>query len=175
MPRPNASEYDPYFQPYIDLAPEDDVLEALERQIGETLALMRGVSDAQGNERHPPYKWSVKEVIGHLADGERVLGYRALCFARGDATPLPGYDETSYLQSTHFDRRKLSDLLSEFEIVRRSHIPFFRALTEQEWSRKGVANGRSISVRALAFVIVGHGRHHTRILQRRLEKAAANA
>jgi DinB superfamily len=172
MPRPKSSEHAPFYQRYIDLVPEADVIHALETQIGETLAVMRGVSESQGNERHPPYTWSIKEVIGHLADSERIFGYRALRFARGDTTPLPGFDENEYVCAAHFDRQKLSDLIAGFEALRRAHVLLFRTLTEEEWSRQGEANGKPMSVRALAFVIAGHGRHHTNILQRRLEKAA---
>jgi hypothetical protein len=172
MTRPQSSEYAPDYQPYIALVPEDDILAALETQLGDTLAVLRGVTEAQGNQRHPPYTWSVKEVIGHLTDCERILGYRALRFARDDTTPLPGFDENVYARAAEFDRLPLRDLLAQFEAVRRSYLFFFRGLTEAAWGRTGQANGQPITVRALAYAIVGHARHHTAILRKRLSTPA---
>lgn len=175
MPRPSSTEHIPYFSRYIDLVPEEDILAALESQLGETLDVMRGVSEAVGNQRHSPYTWSIKEVIGHLADAEAIFGYRALRFARADKTPLPGFDENAYVPVAHFDRLSLRELLSRFEALRRYHLSFFRTLTEEEWSRQGEANGKPMSVRAIAYTIAGHGRHHAAILQRRLAGAKASA
>lgn len=171
MPRPNPTEYAPYYEKYIALVPEDDVLAAMEAHLGDVLALLRPVPEEQGNVRHPPYTWSVKEVVGHMADTERVFGYRALRFARGDATPLPGFDENDYARAAESDRRPLRDLVAEFEAVRRSHLWLFRNLPEAAWSRSGKANDNPISVRAAAYVIVGHARHHTAILRQRLSRA----
>jgi hypothetical protein len=168
MHRPGPTEYDPYYGKYIALVPEGDILAALEAQLGETLALLRPVPEDQGGVRHPPYTWSVKEVVGHLTDSERVFGYRALRFARGDATPLPGFDENAYARAADSDRCSLSDLVSEFEAVRRSHLWLFRGLPASAWAQVGEANGSAVSVRALAYIIAGHGRHHTAILRRRL-------
>lgn len=170
MPRPASTEYAPYFEKYLALVPEEDILGALESQIGDTVSLLRGVSEEQANTRHPPYTWSVKEVVGHLMDGERIFGYRALRFARGDATPLPGFDEKEYASVAQFDRCRLGDLLSEFEAVRRSNVWLFRNLPPEAWPRSGVAFNNSVSVRALAYILVGHARHHTGILKKRLGK-----
>jgi hypothetical protein len=171
MPRPNSTEYNPDFGKYVALVPEEDILPALASQLEDTLALLRPVPEAQGNVRHPPYTWSVKEVVGHVTDCERVFGYRALRFARGDATPLAGFDENDYARAAESDRRPLADLVSEFEALRRSHLGMFGSLPEAAWLRSGTANGNSVSVRALAYVIVGHVRHHTAILRRRLSGA----
>jgi phosphinothricin acetyltransferase len=171
--RPDASEHAPYYQKYIALVPEDDVLAALEAQLGETLAVVGGLPEARGGERHPPYTWSVKEVVGHLTDTERVMGYRALRFARADSTPLPGFDENAFARAADFDRVPLRELVQEFEAVRRSHLLLFRHLDEAAWSRAGEANGDRVTVRALAYILVGHGRHHTAILGRRLSPAPA--
>jgi hypothetical protein len=168
MHRPSPTEYAPYYGKYVALVPEDDILAALEAQLAELLALLRAVPEEEGNVRHPPYTWSVKEVVGHLTDGERIFGYRALRFARGDTTPLPGFDENEYARVAGFDNSPLADLVLEFEAVRRSHLWLFRNLPEAAWARVGEANGSAVSVRALAYIIAGHGRHHTAILRRRL-------
>jgi hypothetical protein len=167
--RPEATEYASFQADYIALVPEDNILAVLESQLEEMLALFRGATEEQGNTRHPPYTWSVKEVIGHLADAERVFGYRALCFARQDPTPLPGFDENAYVRSAGFDTYRLSDLVAEFEFLRRSHLCFFRGLSEAAWQQRGVANGHPVSVRALAYIMAGHARHHGAILRRRLK------
>jgi hypothetical protein len=170
MSRPGSSDYMPYYHKYITLVPEDDILAALETQLGETLEVLLGVAEAQGNQRHPPYTWSVKEVVGHVTDCERIFGYRALRFARGDQTPLPGFDENVYMRLAEFDRMPLRDLVGQFEAVRRSHLFLFRSLGDEAWSRSGDANGSPVSVRALAYIVVGHARHHTAILRQRLSK-----
>ena len=171
MPRPAPSEYAPYYAKYIDLVPEEDILAALEAQLAETLAVLRPAPESQGNVRHPPYTWTVKEVVGHLTDTERVMGYRALRFARGDATPLPGFEENDYAREGQSDRVRLADLVGEFEAVRRSHVWLFRTLPEAAWARGGEANGSPVTVRALAYIMAGHARHHTAILRKRLEGA----
>ncbi|MBO0699023.1 MAG: DinB family protein [Zavarzinella sp.] len=168
MARPDPSEYAPYYAKYIDLVPEEDVLGALEAQLAETLAVLRPAPESQGNVRHPPYTWTVKEVVGHLTDTERVMGYRALRFARADATPLPGFDEEKYAPAGEFDRIPLRDLVAEFEAVRRSHLYLFRHLPAAAWDRGGKANDNPVTVRALAYIIAGHGRHHSAILRKRL-------
>jgi hypothetical protein len=171
MPRPDPTEHAPYYGKYVALVPEDDVLAALEGELARTLALLRGVPDEEARRRHPPYTWSVKEVVGHLVDAERVFGYRAMRFARGDATPLPGFDENAYVPTGQFDRRPLADIAAEFEALRRSHLALFRGLPPDAWDRRGSANNNEISVRALAYILVGHERHHTAILRRRLSAA----
>jgi hypothetical protein len=168
--RPEPAEYSPANGTYITLVPEADILAVLEGQLEEMLALFHGVTEEQGNTRHPPYTWSVKEVIGHVTDAERVFGYRALCFARRDATPLPGFDENAYVRSAGFDAYRLRDLVAEFEFLRRSHLCFFRGLPAEAWQRRGVANGNPVSVRALAYILAGHARHHGAILRRRLQR-----
>ena len=169
--RPAPAEYAPYYETYIRLVPEADVLPVLEAQVEETLALLRNVPEAVANTRHPPYTWSVKEVIGHLTDAERVFGYRALRIARGDPTPLPGFDENAYVRAASFDARPLPALLAEFEAVRRSHLHLFRSLDDAAWRRDGVANDNRVSVRALAWILAGHVRHHLAILRKRLASA----
>jgi hypothetical protein len=168
MPRPAATEFSSGNAAYIDLVPEDDVVKLLDQQLAEFLGLLAHVSEADGNVCHAPYTWSVKQVVGHLIDCERVFGYRALRFARGDTTPLPGFDEVPYAQAAESNRCRLRDLVAEFEALRRSHILFWRHLPEAAWTRVGEANGQPVSVRALAYIMAGHARHHLAILHRRL-------
>jgi hypothetical protein len=170
MHRPPATEYAPYYEKYIALVPEDDILAVLEGQLAETLALLRPIPEAKGGQRHPPYTWSIKEVVGHLNDTERIFGYRALRFARSDSTPLPGFDENAYVRAAEFDLVPLYELVSEFEALRRSHLFLLASLSEIAWGRVGQANGNDVSVRALAYIIAGHTRHHTAILRQRLSR-----
>jgi hypothetical protein len=168
MQRPSPEEYAPHFHSYISLVPDGDIRTVLERQLAETLGFFRGVTEAQGGQRHPPYTWSIKEVVGHLTDCERIFGYRALRFARGDSTPLPGFDENAYMPVAQFDRLPLAELVRQFEAVRRSHILLFGAMPEEAWSRRGEANSDGISVRALAYAMAGHELHHMAIVRKRL-------
>ncbi len=168
MPRPDKTEFTGFQANYIDLVPETDVLAAMSAQLDEALALWRRIPEAQGDVCHEPYTWTVKQVIGHLIDGERIFGYRALRFARGDTTPLPGFEENDYAKSGGYEQLALSDLVNEFEAVRRSSLWLFRNLPEAAWGRGGDANGNHISVRALAYIIVGHVRHHGSILRKRV-------
>jgi hypothetical protein len=168
MHRPGPTEYAPFYANYIAHVPEEDVLAALETQLADMLALLRAVPEEQGDVRHAPYTWSVKEVVGHLIDGERVFGYRALRFSRGDTTPLPGFDENEYARAANFDRLPLRDLVAELEAVRQSNVWLFRNLPPEAWARSGEANDTPVSVRALAYILVGHGRHHIAILRKRL-------
>jgi hypothetical protein len=166
--RPAAGEYAAFYANYVALATEDDVIAALSNQLDDTLTLLRGQSEAVANTRHAPYTWSVKQVVGHVTDAERVFSYRAMRFARKDATALPSFDENSYVDNANFDKSSLSELLDEFEHLRRADISFFRQLSAEAWSRTGIASNNSVTVRALAYVIVGHTRHHMNIMKKRL-------
>lgn len=167
MTRPNPTEYAPHFEKYISLAPESDIVTTLGKQIEGTLGLLRGLSEAQGNLRYAPGKWSVKEVIGHLIDAERIFAYRALRFARNDQTPLPGFDENSYAANSSYGSRGLADIAEEFEIVRKSNLYLFKNLDGESWARRGLSNNNEISVRALAYITAGHELHHVGIIRSR--------
>ncbi len=167
MIRPDSTEYAPYFEKYIALVPDGDIAVTLGRQIEDTLSLIRGLSEAQGDLRYAPGKWSVKEVIGHLIDAERIFAYRALRFARDDSTPLPGFDENRYVANAGFGSRSLADLADEFEYTRKSNVHLFKHLDADSWLRRGAANDNEISVRAIAYVIAGHELHHVGILRTR--------
>jgi hypothetical protein len=171
MARPEASEYARSYENYIRLVPEEDVVEAMRSELARTLEVLRAVPEDESLRRHPPYSWSIRQVVGHLSDSERVFGYRALRFARGDATPLPGFDENVYAAAAQSDRIALSDLADEFEGLRRSHLGLFAGLPEDAWDRRGVANQAEISVRALAYAVVGHERHHMGIVRKRLGRS----
>lgn len=162
--RPNPTEYAEYFGRYILKVPDGDVVEILAQQIEDTVRLLAGVTDQQALVRYAPGKWSVKEVVGHIADTERVMSYRALRFARGDAAPLAGFDENAFVAHAGFDRRPLGDLVEELRAVRRATVALFRGLDPEAALRRGVANEKPVSVRALAYIIAGHERHHREIL-----------
>jgi hypothetical protein len=166
--RPGAGEYASFYEPYVALATEADIVAALSDQLDDTLKLLRGLPESVANTRHAPYTWSVKQVVGHITDGERVFSYRAMRFARNDPTALPGFDEKPYVDNANFDDNALSLILDEFEHLRRANISFFRQLSPEARARTGIASNNPISVRALAYVIVGHARHHTNILRKRL-------
>src|SRR5262249_40756910 len=147
MTKPEPTEYAPYYGKYIALVPDGEIVVTLGKQIEDTLGLLRGLGEAQGDLRYAPGKWSVKEVIGHLIDAERIFAYRALRFARNDATPLHGFDENSYVPNAGFGSRSLADLADEFEQVRKSNIHLFKHLDGDSWLRRGAANNDEISVR----------------------------
>ena len=165
--RPDKSEYPAYCEGYISRVPDGDIVATLGKQLDETLALIKTIPEARGDWRYAEGKWTVKEVLGHVVDSERVFAYRALRFARGDATPLSGFEQDDFVRGGAFDKRSLSDLADEYEHVRRSSLALFASLGEEAWSRKGPANNNESSVRALAFIIAGHERHHVEILRTR--------
>ncbi len=166
--RPGPDEYAAPYHAYISLVPAGDILAELDAQLAVTLSLLGGLTEPEAEKHHAPYTWSIKDVIGHLVDAERIFGVRALRFARQDTKELPGFEENDYAVQAHSDTRTLADLLEEFGHVRRSHLCFFRSLSDDAWQRRGVANGHSVSVRALAYIIAGHERHHVSILRKRL-------
>ena len=166
-PRPDKSEYPAYCEGYISRVPDGDIVATLGKQLDETLAFIKTVPEARGDWRYAEDKWSIKEVLGHVIDGERVFAYRALRFARGDATPLSGFEQDDFVRGGAFEKRSLSDLADEYEHVRRSSLSLFANLEEQAWSRKGTANNNELSVKAIAFIIAGHVRHHMEVLRTR--------
>jgi hypothetical protein len=171
MPRPDPTDYAHYYEKYIALVPETDILEALKSAAGTGLAFLAGISESEASVCHPPYTWTIKQVVGHLTDSERVFGYRALRFARGDSTPLPGFDENAFAKALQLDGIPLGELLAEFASLRRSHVALFEHLSDEAWQRRGLANNAEISVRALAYILIGHERHHVAILRKRLSQA----
>ncbi len=165
--RPSLDEFAPFYAGYIERVPHNDIVATLESQIGETTALLRSLPESVGDHRYAPGKWSVREVIGHMADAERVFAYRALRFSRADETPVEGFDENSYVANSSFSRRSLNDLTGEFEHLRKASVHMFGSLDEAAMAKRGVANGLEITVRALAFILAGHETHHVEILRTR--------
>jgi hypothetical protein len=165
--RPDPSEFDPYYARYIDAVPEGDVLHTLMQQTGDLQSLLTPLPPATWRHRYAPGKWSVAEVLGHLCDTERILSYRALRFARGDRTPVPGFEENDYVPTGRFDRRDPHGLLAEFDTVRAATLALFRHFPDDAVARVGNANGGDVSVRALLYIITGHQRHHARVLRER--------
>jgi DinB superfamily len=164
---PAPGEYAPHYAGYVARVPQGDVLARLPRQIAETAALLRPLDAAKARHRYVPGKWSVIEVLGHLADTERIMAYRALRVGRGDETPVAGFDENVYVPAGEFERRSISDVLGEFEAVRAATVALLGGLPEAAWTRWGVANGQRVTVRALAHIIAGHELHHVDVLRTR--------
>jgi hypothetical protein len=157
---PDPSEYAPFFERYISLVPREKILPLLEAQPAEVRRMLGGLSEEQAGYRYAEGKWSIREVLGHLIDTERVFGYRALCVARGDTTSLPSFDEKAYASNAPHDDHPLAELLGEFETVRKGQILLFRHLRPEDWTRMGVANNNPISPRAMAYNMAGHLMHH---------------
>ena len=164
---PAPDEFLSYYQKYIDAVPAGDVLDTLEGQLPDTVALLDRFGEARGGHRYAPGKWSVKEVVGHVADTERIFIYRALCASRGETGALPGFDENANVAGAGFDARTLNSILGEFTAVRRATISLFRNLSGEQLARRVSANGAPITPRAIAWIIAGHERHHARILAER--------
>jgi hypothetical protein len=162
---PEATEYPEYYGRYIAQVPQGKILTTLEQGLAATLALLGGLSPAQADFRYAPDKWSIKEVIGHVIDAERIFAYRALRFARNDKTPLPGFEQDDYMPYANFAERELSSLLHEFEHVRRASLDLFRHLDAEGWQRRGIASGGEFTVRAMAYITAGHEIHHRTILK----------
>ncbi|HEY0158942.1 MAG TPA: DinB family protein [Thermoanaerobaculia bacterium] len=165
--RPSESEVSPAHAAYIALVEGDDVLSAIEKQSSATQKLLASLDESRASFRYAEGKWSVKEVVGHLVDAERILGYRALAIARGDTQPLPGFDEDGYVRNANFDAWRLGDLGEAYALARRATIVFFRNLPEEAWMRRGIANAHEVTVRALAWTIAGHELHHLKTLRER--------
>jgi hypothetical protein len=165
--RPEETEYLPYFGRYISLVPEGDIVSTLGTQIETTLALLRSLPEAKGSFRYAPEKWTIKELVGHVTDTERIFSHRAMRFARNDATPVPGFDENDYVRNSSFNDYPLSDLAAGLESVRRASVFLFKQMTSEASLRRGKANNAEISVRALAYVMAGHELHHLNVLRTR--------
>jgi len=167
MSRPATSEYDPYYQGYVSLVPEEDIIPALESQMDELSRLFEKVPDERGTFSYADGKWTLKEVLSHLIDGERMFAYRAFRIARGDQTPIEGFEQDGYIENSHANRRPIAELIEEFALLREANLILFQNLDDADWIRTGKANNVEISVRSLAWIMVGHVRHHVAILKER--------
>lgn len=166
-PPDDGSEYLPYYARYIAVVPRGDVLATLEAQLADTVAVVEAIGEARAGHRYAPGKWSVRELLGHAADTERIFTYRALAAARGERAALPAFDENAYVEAASFDARSLGSLLGEWTAVRRATLALFRNLDAEALARRVVANGAPMSARAAAWIIAGHELHHRAILRDR--------
>jgi hypothetical protein len=167
MLRPLVVEYTAYHSQYIEHVPYGDPLVALERQAEDTARMLLSLSEERGNYRYAPGKWSIKEVVGHVIDTERIFTYRCLAIARGDSTSLPGFDQDAYVARACFEKRSLQSLASELRAVRAASLALYRSLGEEEWSRAGVANGKHLTARVFPWIAAGHEHHHLQVLRER--------
>lgn len=165
--RPEIGEFASYFEGYVSLVPETDIISALRAQTGELTDLVRQIPEERGGFRYAPDKWTIREVLGHLADTERVMSYRATCLARGERNELPGFDENEYVRTANFDQWTLADLAAQFESLRKANVAVLEHLDRDAWNRRGIVNSNSITVSAIAWVMAGHVRHHLKVLKER--------
>jgi len=170
--RPDTTEYADYYKNYIALVPEGPVLDFLAQQPGEYRRLLAGVSDAEAIAPTAPGKWSIKQILGHISDTERVISYRALRFARGDQAELPGFEQDDFVREAGSNSRSVEDLLAEFENIRKATIALFSSLPPGADTRTGLANSNRLTVRALAFIAAGHAQHHYEMLKARFGRTA---
>jgi DinB superfamily len=162
--RPDHTEAAEYYFTYIDQVPEGDILATLRAQAGQAAAFLRGISEDQSLRRYAPDKWSIRQVVGHVNDTERVFGFRALWFARGFDTPLPSFDQNVAVPESRSDDRSWQSHIDEFEAVRAATLGLYGNLPDAAWTRRGIASGKPVSVRALAYIIAGHLAHHVKIV-----------
>ena len=175
LARPTADEAAAYYQTYIAEVGGDNIGEQLVEQLSQVERLLSALDDAAALARYAPGKWSIKELLGHLNDSERIFGYRLLRISRGDSTPLPGFDQNPYVVAGRFDGRPLPDLLGEFRAIRLSTVALSSGIPDEAWTERGVASENSVTARALLYIIVGHVAHHLQVLRDRYGLAAAKA
>lgn len=173
--RPQPSEYSPSHENYIRRVPEGDIVDLLEKQIEETLAFVRPLAEREATSRRKPGEWNIKEIIGHLSEGERIISCRALRFARADYQPLPGWDQDDYMRESNFNERTVKDLAEELEHLRRANIALFRSFSAEAMARRGKADDKEVTVRALLYILAGHERHHLEQMRQRLPEWRAAA
>ena len=167
MDRPSAAEFASFYAGYVSLVPEADIMRVLEGQADDVRLQTRAFIPKREEFRYAPGKWSVREVLGHVTDAERVFGFRAFCFSRGDENALPSFEQDDYVARAGFDRCSLADLVKEFAQLREANLTVLRRLDDAAWRRMGTASGKPVSVRALAYIMAGHVRHHLHVLSTR--------
>lgn len=171
--RPSPADCPPYYFTYIDKVPTGDVIDLLRQGISETVGLLDSLPKESGSFRYAEGKWTICEVIGHMIDCERVFAYRGLRIGRGDATPMPGFEQDDYVAATDFSQRSISSLLNEFQVVRASTLYLFENMTTDEIARTGTASGGTFSTRSMPFIIAGHEIHHIGVLKEKYLPGAA--
>lgn len=165
--RPGADDHAPYYCVYVRQVPDGDVLETLAREVDGTVALLEPLDETRAESRYAPGKWSVKEVLGHVIDVERVFAQRALHFARKDSAPLPSLEQDRWVETGRFDRRTLTSLLEEFSALRQANLAMFRGFDSDAWANRGVASGVEFTARSIPYIIAGHELHHRKVLEAR--------
>jgi uncharacterized protein (TIGR03083 family) len=171
--RPDRSEYADFYASYISKVPDGDLFNFLDLQPAEFDGLVNDLSDDQATRPPAPGKWSVKQVLGHLCDTERVMSYRILRFARGDRMELEGFEQDDYVATAESNGRSVTDLLAELRSVREATLALVRSLTDEASIRSGIANGKPVTVRALLYIVGGHAQHHLELLRRQTERKPA--
>jgi hypothetical protein len=167
MNRPETTEYDPYYERYVSLVADSDIIDVLGSQPTRLQDIFTAMPEEKGEFRYSDGKWSIKELLGHLIDGERMFAYRLFRISRGDETPIEGFEQDGYIENALSNQRSFADLLEEFSLLRRANMIFFKNMTDDAWLRVGTANNVKISVRALAYIMAGHVEHHLGILRER--------
>ena len=167
IPRPASDEAAPFYHGYIAEVGGENIAEQLVSQLREVEGLFASMDDKAALARYAPGKWSIKEVLGHLSDAERIFGYRLLRISRGDRTPLPGFDENAYVPAGQFDARPLRSLVDEFRAVRQATLALVQSVPAERWRERAEANGTAISAGAVAYILVGHVIHHLGVLSER--------
>ena len=165
MERPKSNEYAPYYKTYIEKLVGNDIIKILSDQLERTTNLLKSVSEEKGNYAYTEGKWSIKEILGHIIDTERVFSYRALCIARREQQALPGFEQDDYVKAGHFNKSMLSSLANNYQLVRRSNIALFNSFDEESIGRWGTASNNKVTVKAIMFIIAGHEEHHINILK----------
>ena len=167
MSRPDTNEYAPYYERYVSLVAETDIVNVLGAQPTQLQDLLTAMPEDRGAFRYAEGKWSVKELISHLIDGERIFAYRVLRISRADETPIEGFEQDGYIENSHANERSFAELLEEFSLLRRANMIMFKNLDDGDWQRTGTASEATVSVRALAYIMAGHVDHHLNILRER--------
>ncbi|PWW28849.1 DinB family protein [Cytobacillus oceanisediminis] len=167
LAKPDLNEYAPYYKGYVNSVPDGELLQILEQQVKETANLLKDLSNEQTHFRYAPEKWTIKEVIGHITDTERIMGYRLLCISRGEKVMLPGYDDNVYVKKGNFNRFSIQELLEQLAIVRQNTVTLLKSLDNETLLQRGNANGTEVTARAIAYIIAGHELHHRNLIKDR--------
>ncbi|MEO8621002.1 MAG: DinB family protein [bacterium] len=165
--RPDATEYPQFYAGYVSRVPDGDIVTVLRQSKEELASALGEIPESKGEYRYADGKWTVRTLIGHMIDAERIFAYRALRLARGDATPLPGFEENDYAITAGSDARSVADLVSELLLARESTTRLFESLPDEAWARRGIVNNGGVSVRALGYIMAGHAKHHLNVLKER--------